>query len=245
MTLFLSTAFLFAGGSVLGWWIELIFRRFIDPDNVEKKWVNPGFLTGPYLPLYGFVLILLYGMCRLEHFIPIDNIYIRKIVLFISMALCITLLELFTGLIFIVKLKIVLWDYTGYFGNFMNIICPLYSFYWCLLSLFYCIVLDPAVCYLVDKQKQLPQSSFFIGLFYGIFLIDLLISVKNIISISEFAWKNNILVRIDELRENIQSFRQKRLFFLPMRFTDTMNSSLEHYREFLAKVKPKKNKEPR
>ena len=243
MTTFLSVAYLFAEGSVLGWCIELIFRRFIDPDNVKKKWVNPGFLTGPYLPLYGFVLIMLYSMRRMENYLPIENTFLRKAALFLLMALFITIFEFETGYIFIIKLKIVLWDYTGYFGNVMAIICPLYSFYWCLLSLFYCLVLDPAVAFLIEKQKELPQMSFFLGMFYGIFLIDLAISVKNLINLSEFAWKHNILIRIDEFREQIQNFRignrQKHIFFQPMRFTDTMSASLERYREFLSKVKPK------
>ena len=48
MNLFLTLAFLFLIGSVLGWGLEVIFRRFFS----AHRWVNPGFLVGPYLPLY-------------------------------------------------------------------------------------------------------------------------------------------------------------------------------------------------
>ncbi|MGN0035225.1 MAG: hypothetical protein ACI364_05820 [Coriobacteriales bacterium] len=34
--------------------MELFFRRFISSNNPQRKWINPGFLAGPYLPLYGF-----------------------------------------------------------------------------------------------------------------------------------------------------------------------------------------------
>ena len=44
---------LFVIGSLLGWVIELLFRRFVS----QKKWMNPGFLTGPYLPIYACELI--------------------------------------------------------------------------------------------------------------------------------------------------------------------------------------------
>ena len=43
MTVFLQIVFIFYLGSTFGWTIELFFRRI-----VHKKWVNPGFLIGPY-----------------------------------------------------------------------------------------------------------------------------------------------------------------------------------------------------
>lgn len=46
MTVFLQIVFIFYLGSTFGWTIELFFRRI-----VHKKWVNPGFLIGPYLPI--------------------------------------------------------------------------------------------------------------------------------------------------------------------------------------------------
>lgn len=48
MNFFLAMAFLFFVGSILGWGIELVFRRI-----VHHKWINPGFCIGPYVPIYG------------------------------------------------------------------------------------------------------------------------------------------------------------------------------------------------
>ena len=53
MNTFLKLAFLFYIGSSLGWVLELFFRRFISGNNPERKWINPGFMVGPYVPLYG------------------------------------------------------------------------------------------------------------------------------------------------------------------------------------------------
>lgn len=50
MNVFLTLAFLFFIGSIIGWLMELVFRKIIS----SGKWINPGFLVGPYLPLYGF-----------------------------------------------------------------------------------------------------------------------------------------------------------------------------------------------
>ena len=53
MRLFLIFVFLFYMGSSVGWVLELFYRRF-----EHKKWVNPGFLVGPYLPIYGLGLVI-------------------------------------------------------------------------------------------------------------------------------------------------------------------------------------------
>ena len=66
MNLFLTLAFLFLIGSVLGWGLEVIFRRFFS----AHRWVNPGFLVGPYLPLYGSSLCVLYLLAMLESIFP-------------------------------------------------------------------------------------------------------------------------------------------------------------------------------
>ena len=63
MSIFLTLAYLFFIGSVLGWVIELLFRNIV---HHNKKWVNPGFCTGPYLPIYGFGLCTLYLLASLE-----------------------------------------------------------------------------------------------------------------------------------------------------------------------------------
>lgn len=73
MSLFLTIAFLFFIGSMAGWVIEVVFRRFFSSANPERKWINPGFLSGPYLPLYGFSLCVLFLLSLLEQYIPIEN----------------------------------------------------------------------------------------------------------------------------------------------------------------------------
>lgn len=58
MNLFLELSFIFFMGSMAGWVLEVLFRRFFSKANPERKWINPGFCTGPYVPLYGLGLSL-------------------------------------------------------------------------------------------------------------------------------------------------------------------------------------------
>ena len=54
MNLYLLSVFIFFLGSVVGWILELVYRRIL-----HGKLVNPGFLVGPYLPIYGFGLTIM------------------------------------------------------------------------------------------------------------------------------------------------------------------------------------------
>lgn len=58
--IFLYLAYLFFLGSLAGWVMEVLFRKFFSDSNPEHKWINPGFCVGPYVPLYGFGLCFLY-----------------------------------------------------------------------------------------------------------------------------------------------------------------------------------------
>ena len=98
--------FLFFIGSLIGWVIELFFRRFCSPNGrTTKKWVNPGFLVGPYLPLYGSGLCVLYMLASINLSFLDEHPIIEKIVLFVFMAIAMTVIEYITGLIFIKGMK--------------------------------------------------------------------------------------------------------------------------------------------
>ena len=65
MSVLLALADLFFIGSVSGWVFELFFLMFFSSSNPEHKWINPGFCIGPYVPLYGFGLCILYVLALL------------------------------------------------------------------------------------------------------------------------------------------------------------------------------------
>ena len=112
MNLFITLAFLFSLGSFLGWIIELFFRKFFSFSNPEHKWINPGFLRGPYLPLYGFSLCILYFLSQIN-FSFIESKTLQHISLFFVMAISVTIFAYFAGIIFIKGMKVKLWDYSN------------------------------------------------------------------------------------------------------------------------------------
>lgn len=177
MSVFLVVAFLFFSGSLVGWILELFWRRFFSKNNAEKKWINPGFLNGPYLPLYGFSLCLLFSLSFID-VSAISNEVVQKIVLFVLMALCITVLEFIAGLIFIKGMKIKLWDYSKNWLNIKGIICPQYSFYWVVLSGIYYFFIHPQIVEWLYWFTNHVSFSFVIGFFYGVFFYRRLLHIQ-------------------------------------------------------------------
>ena len=177
MNIFLTLAFLFFIGATLGWVLELLFRRFFSSANPERKWINPGFCVGPYLPLYGCGLCFLYLIASLEQFSIIRDPFWNRVVLFLIMAVCMTVTEYFAGLIALKGFHVRLWDYSKLWGNVQGIICPLFTFFWGVLSLAYYFLLYPRLRKLVEWFVAHPLASFMVGVCFGIFLIDLCFSI--------------------------------------------------------------------
>lgn len=234
-------AFLFAAGCVIGWGIEVVYRRF-QPSNKERAWINPGFLVGPYLPLYGFGLTMLYSLAGLEEYIHIDNGVIRKLILFAVMAVAMTLIELVAGEIFIIRMHIKLWDYSENRGNFKGIICPLFSFFWAILGAVYYFLIHPHILNALYWFSHNLLFSFVIGFFYGIFVIDLCYSLKAVEKIKKFAAEHEMVIRYEELKKHIrrssEERKEKYRFMLAFR-TDTSIS--EHLKQYLEKQMQEKN----
>jgi len=155
--IFLIVLYLFFFGAVGGWVLELLFRRFFSGANPERKWLNPGFLFGPCLPLYGFGTVLLFILSELDHqlFGSFSGTFWYYPVMFVVMALAMTLLEYIVGVVSFKGFHLRLWDYSKLWGNIQGIICPLFTFFWGVLSL----------------------ASFMVGVCFGIFLIDLCFSI--------------------------------------------------------------------
>ena len=57
----LALAFLFYWGAIEGWVIEFLFRNLISHKGPRGKYfINPGFCKGPWLPIYGIGLAVMF-----------------------------------------------------------------------------------------------------------------------------------------------------------------------------------------
>lgn len=158
---------LFVIGSLLGYIIEVIYKRVIS----KKKWTNPGFLKGPYLPIYGFGTIVLYEISSL--LITLLNVPkpLEVIIVILTFGVLLTLLELLSGIIFLKGFNLRLWDYSKKRLNLNGLICLRYSVYWTILGVGYFYLLHPLFIRLINFSI----SNQFVSLIVDIIMISILI----------------------------------------------------------------------
>lgn len=199
MSLFLQFVFIFYLGCSFGWLTELIFRRI-----VHGKWVNPGFLIGPYLPIYGFGLTTLTFL-----FLLFKDSSLHPIIIILIMGFLMTLIELIGGIIGI-KNKVKLWDYSDEWCNYKGIICPLFSAIWTVASGIYYFFLAPYVMDALDWFSKNLTFSYTLGIFTGLIVVDLFYSTKLFIKIKKYAKDNDIIIRYEHLKMSIKEAQLKR-----------------------------------
>ena len=123
--------------------------------------------------------------------------------------ICMTFIEFVTGMIFIVHLHLQLWDYSTYWGNIKGVICPLFSCFWYALAAFYYLVLHPRVLGALDWLSRNLAFSFFIGFFYGIFLLDIIYSFQLMLKIKKLADEYQIVVKYNAYKSKLIEIREE------------------------------------
>ena len=106
----LTTLFLeFFAFSTLGWIYEATYSSII-----EGRFVNPGFLNGPYCPAYGFgVIAAIVFLSKIEN----------NFVFALASAIVATILEFFTSVILELAYNARWWDYSNHPFNLDGRIC--------------------------------------------------------------------------------------------------------------------------
>lgn len=128
--------------SFVGWLWEVFYIRV-----TERRWNNQGFLTGPYLPIYGFgaVLILLF-IAPLE----IDTFW-----KFILSGVLATIAEYITHFLLEKLFGMRLWDYSHFPLNIRGRVCLFASLAFAALALLVIDIVHPLVESVVGGLPEL------------------------------------------------------------------------------------------
>ena len=239
MDVFITILSFFCIGGLFGFILEVFFRRYVS----VKRWVKPGFLVGPFIPLYGFGAAILYAF---DAYIPWEAIsdlpWLNVLLEILSLGIALTLIELIAGLIFVKGMKIRLWDYSRQWGNFMGLICPLFSFFWLLGAALYVLLLSgPFKDMGAFFAQHYEALSYPLGLFSGILLVDMAYSLgiarklREAVNDPKFVahWEKTKLA----LRDYYAKLKAKQSFFLP--FFNKNDQFKEAIREQVEELKKK------
>ena len=204
--------FVYVVGGTAGWIMEFFFRRF-----AHKKWVNPGFLVGPNLPLYGTGTLVLYLISSAEYGFISSPVW-RAIFVVFMITFAMTFIEYITGLIFIKGMKVKLWDYSDRWGNIQGIICPLFTLFWGIIGAAYYFLIHPYIAAAAEAAAGFAWSGFLFGAYFGVMAVDVCYSFKVVAKIREWAKRHDAVVKLEELRLSIKNradkFKEKCSFIL-------------------------------
>lgn len=192
-----SYILLFFVYSFLGWCLE-VFCKLID----EHKFVNRGFLIGPYCPIYGF------GALTMTIFLSkyLDD----PVTLFIMIVLICSILEYLTSYILEKIYNTRWWDYTNYKFNINGRICLETMIPFGLFGMFIMYKTNPLFLNIINKIPT-SISILLTILLIIIFIVDNIISSKTILEIQKI--NNNIqkkiLIKKDDTERITKLVKQK------------------------------------
>lgn len=164
--------------SIVGWCIEVMLTLIN-----EKKFVDRGFLLGPYCPIYGYGMLLIVFLLRDYT----DNV----IVLFIlSMVICLSLeyvVSYFMELLF----KARWWDYSNKKYNINGRICLEYGFLFGVGGTLIMYIVHPFIVSVVSSFSSVGILIIGITLLV-LFIIDNVVSFNVIFKIKKFEFRDYV-----------------------------------------------------
>ena len=160
--------------SIIGWLIEVVNVSWI-----EKRFVNRGFLMGPYCPIYGVGGLLSYLLLRKY----LDD----PLALFMMSILIFSVLEYVTSYLIEKLFKARWWDYSNKKYNINGRICLETMIPFGLLGCFAMYVLNPVLISMLEAIPNIVSIILSIVLFIW-FIIDVCISFKVIINFKNLAF---------------------------------------------------------
>ena len=214
----------------VGWCIEVVYRAVR-----HRKVVNPGFMTGCCLPIYGIGGTILYFLSGLKLRV-MPNEFWRVAAILFAAVLVMTLIELIGGLISARCFHVQLWDYSGEWLNFKGVICPKFSLFWALICAAYYFLLYRPLHALAIRVIELPWLILLIGAYVGVFTVDLIHSLHVMQRLKAYALTMRMRLNLDQIKANAREYfrRESGKKHAPFNFYRMINryvSDMHGYRD--------------
>lgn len=238
---FYELVWIFIIYAFIGWCTEVAYATLN-----TGKFVNRGFLNGPYCPIYGCgVVIVVAALTPIK-----ENLFI----LFAGSLLLTSTLEYITGFVLEKVFHNKWWDYSDKPFNIHGYVCLKFSIYWGLACTFIMEIVHPAIYAFITKIPFV-LGVILVVIFMGAFSVDMCVTVSTILKfnkrlrmLDEIAAKMRVVS--DEIGENIhenvttvleksEEF-QKEHEELIDKISEKRQDMKQEYDEFLEKVSEKR-----
>ncbi len=188
----------FAAYSFLGWIIEVIYRSW-----TQRRFVNAGFLFGPFVPLYGMgALLVLWMVSLLRGHNPL--------LLITAIGFVLSALEYLFGFLSERIFGLKLWDYSANRFNLHGRICLLYSVIWAVLAYGFSELIHPFTGRFIESagDSQVRNFSFAFTVYYT---ADLTASTASVLGFRRkiaYLLSNYVSLSNAEVERILGSFRR-------------------------------------
>ncbi len=193
---FLTFYLMFFIYSFLGWCFESCYVSI-----KEKKWVNRGFMTIPFLPIYGFgaVSILFATLPFMAN----------PLLVYIVAVITATVLELLTGAFMEKLFKVKYWDYSNNFMNYKGYICLKSSITWGFMGMLIAYIINsPIADFVFSLTRALSLGA--AAVLTLIFAVDFVRSFRAAYSLRDMIMNNaRLMSELNEIKEEIFSVIEK------------------------------------
>lgn len=157
----------FTAYSFLGWCAEVAYQYW-----TQKKFINRGFLHGPFCPIYGACILLVMYL--------LNRVHVNLFALFIISTILISTIEYITSYILEKLFHLKWWDYTEDPLNLNGRICLHFSLGWGLAAIVVFKIIHPIIMSVINIIPL--EASKFISIFIiTYFIIDELLTLKKLI----------------------------------------------------------------
>lgn len=162
--------------SFLGWAFETISLSLY-----QQQFVDRGFLTFPFCPIYGFSIILTYLIFKTPKAGRIND-FVKKYVhsyaseqtishflYFLVVSIIASIVELIVGYISNDLMHINLWDYSAYKYNIGGYVCLEFSLLWGILITIFMSLVWPLIVKMINAISD--KHIFYISCFFAVLLV--------------------------------------------------------------------------
>ena len=175
--------------SFFGWIFESVYVSLR-----KKRWVNRGFLLGPFLPIYGGGAVMMLFVSE-----PFKS---NLILTYFAGTVGATLLELVTGMVMESIFKVRYWDYSDRKYNYKGYICLESAVLWGFFTIAMNQAVHPALLRLLAAVPALPLHVVF-GIVSVFLVFDIISSVKEALDLRD------MLEKMESLREEMLRLRRR------------------------------------
>lgn len=160
----------------------------------KKRFVNRGFMHGPFLPLYGFGAIL-----ALIVTIPVRGNYV---LMYLFGAVAATILEYVTGVVMEAVFKVRYWDYSNQKFNFQGHVCLSSTIAWGFLVIFLVeVVQQPIERMILSIHGIWQEILVYVLTFY--FVADFTLAFKEAVELRD------LLLYVERAKDDVERMKKR------------------------------------